>query len=496
MSVRTRYAPSPTGMPHLGNIRTALFDWLYARHNGGAFILRIEDTDQNRYVEDGVAAQMGALRWLGLEWDEGPDIGGPHAPYTQAERLPRYQEAAARLVALDSAYSCFCTVERLGELRAQQVAAKQPPGYDRVCRGLNPAERERRIASGEPRVIRFAVPLQGATVFDDAIRGAVSVENGTLDDFVILKSDGYPTYHLASVVDDDEMQISHVFRGEDWIPSAPRHVLVYDALGLEKPTFVHLPLILGPDRKKLGKRHGSTSVLDYREAGYLPEAVLNFLALLGWSYDDRTEIFSRDQLVEHFSLDRLNATSGIFDPDKLRWMNAEYIRALPEGELAKRLLPYLERELPQTGDPPTLEMLGAIAPLIQTRIEVLTDAYPLAAFFFTHDVLLTPGDLLGKRFAGDPTAALMALQSAAKTLAGLTDWSHGEIEVALRALGDELKLEARDFFGLLRMAVTGAAVSPPLFESLELLERDKTLVRLEHAASLLQADMHTTPLPD
>lgn len=488
MEVRTRYAPSPTGQPHLANVRAALFDWLFSRHNDGKFILRIEDTDRNRYVEDGVSAQMEALRWLGIGWDEGPDIGGPYAPYTQSERLESYQAAARGLLAEGKAYPCFCSVERLDELRKQQQAAKQPPGYDRLCRGIEPGERQRRLEAGEPHVLRFAVPFDGVTTFEDVIRGPVTVENSTLDDFVILKTDGYPTYHLASVVDDEAMVISHVFRGEEWIPSAPRHALLYQALGFTEPAFVHLPLILGPDRKKLGKRHGATSVLEYRDAGYLPEAVVNFIALLGWSYDDRTEIFSREQLVEHFTLERLSPTPGIFDADKLRWMNGEYIRALSEEELAQRILPYLESALPETAERPTLENLRPIVPLIQTRMETLTDAYSLTAFFFTYEVFPTPDDLLGKRFKKDRDGALMALESAEKSLSGLDEWSHANIEDALRGLGEELELKARDFFGILRMAVTGSAISPPLFESFEVLGREKTLARLEHAAGLLRVD--------
>ncbi|MEX2238210.1 MAG: glutamate--tRNA ligase [Dehalococcoidia bacterium] len=486
MNVRTRYAPSPTGTPHLANMRVALFDWLLARRNGGAFILRIEDTDQNRLVEGAVDEQIEALTWLGLDWDEGPDKGGPFTPYVQSQRLNLYQDAAQRLLTEDKAYPCFCTAERLDQLRARQTAAKQAPGYDRLCRWLTPADRQQRIAAGEPYVVRFAVPLEGETGFADVIRGEVVVQNSTLDDFVILKSDGYPTYHLASVVDDHHMQISHVIRGEEWIPSAPRHQLLHQALGIGPPFFVHLPLILGPDRRKLGKRHGAAGVLEYRQGGYLPEALINFIALLGWSLDDRTEVIDRSTMLETFTLERLSPNPGIFDPDKLRWMNGEWIRRLDEDDLAQRILPYLVRELPETADEADPVLVRRIVPLIQTRMEVLTDAYPLTAFFFTQEILVTADDLLGKRFRDEPAAAVMALDTAAKALAGLAAWTHTEIEGLMRALTEELGLKPRDFFGLVRMAVTGAAVSPPLFESLEILGREKTLERLARARMVLE----------
>jgi glutamyl-tRNA synthetase len=485
VTVRTRYAPSPTGAPQLGNIRTALFDWLYARGNGGQFIIRIEDTDQARAVEGGIEQQHEALRWLGLDWDEGPDIGGPHAPYIQSQRLDLYRQAAERLIAEGNAYPCFCTVERLDELRRQQVAAKQPPGYDRLCRGLSNEKRNERLGAGEQHVIRFAVPLSGEVTFHDLIRGDVTVQNSTLDDFVIIKSDCYPTYHLASVVDDHAMEISHVLRGEEWIPSAPRHQLLHQALGIEPPVFVHMSVILGPDRKKLSKRLGATSVLEYRDAGYLPEAIVNFLALIGWSLDDRTEIISRQQLLDNFRLEDLSPSPGILDADKLRWMNGEYIRSLSADDLAERLVPLLLEELPETAKKPDLAFVRRIVPLVQTRMEVLKDAWSLTAFFFTEDVFLTPDDLLGKRFKDDKPAARMALETAERKLAGLEQWATAPIEDALRSLGEELGLKPRDFFGLVRMAVTGSAVSPPLFESLEVLGRETTLTRLADAHRLL-----------
>ncbi|HEV8573143.1 MAG TPA: glutamate--tRNA ligase, partial [Dehalococcoidia bacterium] len=345
MTVRTRYAPSPTGDPHLGNIRTALFDWLLARRYGGQFILRIEDTDQARYVEGGVENLIAALRWLGLDWDEGHDIGGPVAPYVQSQRLDIYQEHAKRLIAEDKAYHCYCSPQRLDEVRKAQQARKEPPRYDRHCRDLTPEQRHDAEASGVTPVVRFKTPLTGETSTHDVLRGEVVFQNDTLDDFVILKSDGYPTYHLAAMVDDHLMEITHVIRAEEWLPSAPRHFLIFQAFGWEPPLFAHVSRVLGSDRAKLSKRHGAHSVLEYRDQGYLPDAVVNFLALLGWSLDDHTEIMSRQTLIENFNLDRLIPNPAVFNAEKLLWMNGVYIREMEDGTLVEAVLPFLERHL-------------------------------------------------------------------------------------------------------------------------------------------------------
>ncbi|MDA8219621.1 MAG: glutamate--tRNA ligase, partial [Dehalococcoidales bacterium] len=325
-NVRVRFAPSPTGTPHIGNVRTALFNWLFARHHGGKFVLRIEDTDVARRVPGAIEAIMDGLRWLGLDWDEGPEVDGPLGPYFQSERLHLYRQYAAQLVEQGHAYYCYCSPERLAEMRAEQERRKESVGYDRRCRYLSPADREEAEASGVTPVVRFAMPLEGETTYHDLLRGDVTIQNSVLDDFVILKSDGYPTYHFAVVVDDHHMHISHVLRADEWIPSTPRHVLLYRALGWDLPRFAHLPIILGPDRSKLSKRHGATSITAYREEGYLPEALVNFLALLGWSYDGVTEVFSREDLIARFDLDRVGKTAAVFDREKLEWMNGYYIR--------------------------------------------------------------------------------------------------------------------------------------------------------------------------
>ncbi len=345
-SVRVRYAPSPTGYPHVGNIRTALFNWLFARRCGGSFLVRIEDTDVSRRIEGALEAILDGLRWLGLDWDEGPEVGGKYGPYFQSQRLDKYREVAESLVAQGYAYHCYCSPERLEAMRAEQTRRKQPPGYDRHCRDLSQAERSKKEAEGIVPVVRFKSPLEGQTRFTDLIRGEVVFENSTLDDLVLLKSDGYPTYHLANVIDDHLMEISHVLRAEEWLSSTPRHLLLYQALGFAPPQFAHLPMRLGPDRSKLSKRHGAVSIIEYREQGYLSEAMVNFLALLGWSLDDKTEMFTMEELKRRFSIERISKTAAIFSLKKLDWMNGIYIRKLSHEALLERGMPFLEAKLP------------------------------------------------------------------------------------------------------------------------------------------------------
>ena len=342
MTVRVRYAPSPTGEPHVGNIRSALFNWLYARHAGGSFIVRIEDTDQSRLVPGAMDAILDALSWLGLDWDEGPGKDGAYGPYVQSERLPLYQEHAERLVAEGKAYLCYCSEERIDQVRREKQAKGDRSGYDRRCR--DPIEAEKAKAENPNPVVRFKTPLEGSSTVDDFVRGPVTFDVSLLDDFVLLKSDGFPTYHLANVVDDHAMEITHVMRAEEWLPSAPRHQMLYEALGYDMPHLVHLPIILGPDRAKLSKRHGATSVLQFRDDGYLPDAMLNFLALLGWSLDETSELFSRDELIEHFTLERILSSSAVFNHEKLDWFNGVYIRRMGDAELADAITPWLDSE--------------------------------------------------------------------------------------------------------------------------------------------------------
>ena len=487
--VRVRYAPSPTGEPHVGNIRTALFNWLYARHSGGTFVVRIEDTDRARTVPGALEAILEGLRWLGLDWDEGPEVNGPYAPYLQSERTLAgvYREAADQLIAVGAAYECYCPPERLEEVRMRMMREKKPPMYDRFCR--EPAQQAEMKAeyAGTTPVVRFKVPLEGGAqvVFDDYLRGEVSFDATTLDDFILLKSDGYPTYHLANVVDDHLMEISHVIRGDEWLPSTPRHVLIYRALGWDEgmPTFVHLPLILGPDRAKLSKRHGAASIIEHKNMGYLPETMTNFLALLGWAFDDKTELFTRDELVENFSLDRLGVTAAVFNVEKLDWMNGVYIRNLTPDDLAERLLPFLERPEASGGLPDGIarpidrDYLGAIVPLVQERLKLLTEAPGLVDFFFLDDLAV---DEKARKTLEAPEA-IAALEAALMRLEGAPNWLHATLEELLRPLAEELGLKTGVFFGMLRAAVTGRMVSPPLFETMQALGRGRCRERILRA---------------
>jgi glutamyl-tRNA synthetase len=482
--VRVRYAPSPTGYPHVGNIRTALFNWLFARHYGGSFILRIEDTDVERKVEGAIEEILGSLDWLGLDWDEGPEVGGGYGPYFQSQRLEIYRPIAQQLVREGHAYPCYCSPQRLEAMRAEQVRRKQPPGYDRRCRNLSQKERSQSEAPGKVPVFRFKTPLEGQTKFQDLIRGEVVFENSTLDDFVLLKSDGYPTYHLANVVDDHLMQISHVLRADEWLASTPRHVLLYQALGYQPPRFAHLPMILGSDRSKLSKRHGATSLLEYRDQGYLPEAMLNFLALLGWSLDDRTELFSREELVKHFSLERLSKTAAIFDMNKLHWMNGLYLRRLSAEELTEKAMPFLEKHLPaQIERPLDRDYVQQAVSLEQERAKTLAELPQLAEFFFTPE-LVYPAELLLSS-GMDKEKAVEALGIALQRLRMVEPFDAASLESLLRPLAQELSLKTGEFFGLLRVAITGRTAAPPLFQTMAVLGKESCLKRIEAAMDKL-----------
>ncbi len=483
----------------MGNVRTALFNWLFARHEGGRFVLRIEDTDQTRKVPGAVDTILQGLRWLGLDWDEGPEafdpssgrgLDGPHGPYYQSERLEHYHSAAEKLLEAGQAYRCYCPPERLEQVRAEQQRRKEPPRYDRHCRDLSEAERQEREAEGATAVIRFKTPLSGETSFHDLVRGEVTFDNSTLDDFVIIKSDRYPTYHLAVVVDDHLMGITHVLRAEEWLPSAPRHLLLYQALGYEPPLFAHLPMVLGKDRARLSKRHGATSVLDYEEQGFLPEAMFNFIGLLGWSLDDRTEIISREQFIQHFSLERIVKNPAIFDIDKLYWMNGVYMRSLPVERLAELLCERLERDLsPDVPRPLDRAYVARMVPLVQERLKRLDEAHDLMEFFFLGDELdYTRDVLLGKAFAGKPREAAKALEVVRERVVPLPEWDRESLEGVLRPLAGDLGLKTGDLFMLIRVAVTGRSVAPPLFQSMEVLGREKCLSRLDWALKRLEAN--------
>ena len=481
--VRVRYAPSPTGDPHVGNIRTAIFDWLFARRSGGTFIVRIEDTDQSRKVEGALENILEGLRWLGLDWDEGPDIGGPYGPYFQSERLDMYRRVCDALLEKEHVYYCYCSPQRLQEMRRIQQHEKRPPGYDRRCRDPNVAEQARLENPDAIPVIRFKMPLEGKTTFHDVIRGEVVFENHLLDDFVLLKSDGFPTYHLASVVDDHLMKITHVIRAEEWLSSTPRHVLLYQALEWDPPVFAHLPMILGSNRSKLSKRHGAASILEYRKQGYLPQVMLNFLALLGWSLDDKTEIISQRDLIAHFGLERIGKAGAIFNQEKLDWMNGHYIRELSVQDLAEKVMPFLED--PEKGLPKEVtrlidrEYLGRIVPLIQERLKTLAEAPELTSFFFVEHLNYDSKDLVQKGMDSDATRD--ALKEALTHLEDLEAFDTQSLEDLLRPMAEKLGLKTGQLFGSLRVATTGRKTAPPLFQTMEVLGKGRCLKRITEA---------------
>ena len=486
-SVRVRYAPSPTGNPHIGNIRTAMFNWLFARRHGGQFVVRVEDTDQGRITEGAVDHILDGLEWLGIYWDEGPRVGGPYGPYFQSERLERYNAAADKLLASGNAYRCYCSPERVAELRKEQAHNKQRQGYDSHCRHLSGEEREANETAGLPSVVRFAMPQSGVTSVEDAIRGHVEWQNELTDDFVLVKTDGFPTYHMAVVVDDHAMEISHVLRAEEWLPSTPRHVQLYRALDLPMPQFGHLPMILGSDRAKLSKRHGATSLMEYRDDGFLPEALINFMALLGWSLDGETEVMGVETIRDNFTLERVGKPAAIFDLDKLQWMNGVYIRQMGTVDLAERIMPFLEEAYPDDLLPVDRDYLLSIVPLVQERLKTLADAPDMLSYFF-EDVLQYDAESVVQR-GMDVPGTLAALQRAEADLAALEepDFQHESLESLLRVAGKDLELSGRQFFGALRSAITGRAATPPLFEMMEVMGRDRVVQRLVAASEKLSA---------
>jgi glutamyl-tRNA synthetase len=483
MNTRVRFAPSPTGYFHVGGARTALYNWLLARHHGGAFVLRIEDTDQKRYQPQALDDLLASLRWLGLDWDEGPEVGGDYGPYFQSQRLDIYQKYARQLVNQDYAYYCYCSPERLAHMRQTQRAPGMLQGYDRHCRDLTAQQRAEYEAQGIVPVVRFKTPLEGTTTYVDAIRGPSTVENHTLDDLVLLKSDGFPTYHLGNVVDDHLMDISHILRGDEWLPSVPRHMLLYQAFGWTPPVYAHLPVILSPTGKgKMSKRKTTSpggreyDVLarDFRHKGYLPEAMINFLALVGWGYDDKTEVFSREELVQYFGLEGVNKSAAAFDYDKLDWLNGVYIRALEVDDLAARLTPVLRN----AGFDPDPDTVHGLVPLVRERLKCLTDVVDLADFFFA-DVAYDPAMLIGKKMT--PQASMDALGKTIVTLESLPDFEEETLETALRSLAADLDLKVGPMLGIIRVAVTGKKVSPPLFGTLHVLGRERSLARMRQA---------------
>lgn len=475
--VRLRIAPSPTGDPHVGTAYMSLFDRAFAHRHGGKFILRIEDTDQTRYNESSVNEIIESLRWLNLLPDEGPSIGGEYGPYIQTQRRELYIEHADKLVESGAAYRCFCTRERLAEMRSEQAARKEPPRYDRRCLRLSADEIERNLTEGLPYTVRMRVPDEGATTFNDLIRGEISFENRVLDDTILLKSDGLPVYHLAVVVDDHFMKISHVTRAEEWISSTPIHILLYRAFGWEPPKFAHFPLLRNADRSKISKRKNNTSLKWYKEQGFLPEAMINFLALMGWSMPDGSETFTYEDVEREFTFERVTTSGPIFDLVKLTAINGKHIRALSDEELYTRLLPYLPEGLDE-------KRVRLVVPVIKDRLTRLGEFTELTAFLFGPPPEYTAEMLVPKK--GTPEIAGDALTELRSVMSGLPEpWRHEEWESRMRAVAEKLGLKAGDVFMMLRVATTGSNVSPPLFECLEILGKEESLKRVDDALGRL-----------
>ena len=468
MTVRCRFAPAPSGSIHVGNARSALFSWLTAKHHGGAFVLRIEDTDATRVTEEAVNGVLEDLRWLGLEWDEGPDVGGPHGPYRQSERLDIYREMTQRLQHSGHAYRCWCTPEELEERRKAALARGEAPGYDGRCRNRSAEEIAAFEAEGRPFAIRFHMPERDWMI-DDLVKGEVRWAARDLRDFVIVRSDGSPVFLLAVAVDDLLMQITHVVRGDDLLSSAPRNAAVIEALGGSPPSYAHLPQVLGPDGKPLSKRHGATSVAAFREQGFLPEAMVNYLALLGWAKDDHTTFLTREDLVDSFELSHVSHNPAAFDTQKLEAIDNHYIQSLDEEELAARCVPFLT-EAGLSVDP---DLLRRAIPIVRERMKTLAEAPRLLRFLFTDDV--EPNDQARKLIEGAPEGYL---KEAAETLDSVERWDAEAIQGALDDLASGHGLSRTKGWQPVRAAVTGSNVSPPLPESLELLGRERTVARV------------------
>lgn len=485
-SVRVRFAPSPTGKLHIGGARTAIYNWAFARANGGTFILRIDDTDPTRSTEENTQVILRAMRWLGLDWDEGPEVGGDFGPYAQTERLELYRAAAQKLWDAGRAYPCFCTPEQLAADREAAAERKDPfQGYQRRCRDLTREQAQARIDAGDPYVLRIKVPEdRGNVIIDDAVHGEVVFDAKELDDFVIFRSDGTPTYNFATVVDDAAMGITHVIRGDDHLSNTPRQVMVYEALEAPVPTFAHISMILGADGKKLSKRHGATSVEEYRDAGYLPDAFVNYLALLGWSLDGETTVIPRDVLASRFSLDRISKNPATFDPKKLDWMNAEYINAMDDATFADEIMlpELLDAGLIGEGFEADESWVDALAAIVRPRTKMPADAASVAApVFACADTLAYDEKSVAKGLAKEGMGAVLDTARAALAALDAGAWTAEAIDASLEELPEQMDVKKRLFFGAVRVAVCGNMVSPPLGATMALIGRDDCLARIDRA---------------
>jgi len=472
--VRCRLAPAPTGYLHVGNARTALYNWLFARHHGGVFVLRIEDTDRKRSTDEAIAIVLDSLRWLGLDWDEGPEVGGPFGPYRQTERLDLYRESADRFVAEGRAYFCYCTPEELEDRRRAALARGETPGYDGRCRKLSEDQRQAFEREGRPKAIRFAMPGADVTVHD-LIRGDTRFPANDLRDFVIMRSDGTPTYLLAAALDDVQMKMTHVIRGEDLLPSTPRQLEIIRALNADPPIYAHLPLIVGPDHQPLSKRHGAVAVEWFKEQGFLPEALVNYLALLGWSYDETTTFFTTQELIERFDLGRVSRNPAAFDSQKLEWMNGHYIREAPDSRIAE----LLSEALFAHGVPADFDLVASAVPLVKERMRTIVEGASMIRFLFVDR--LEPDERARGMLGPDRSEYL---GEAATRLEAVEGWTADQIHEVLQRLREERKLSSKEAFQPIRAAVTGTLVSPPLFESMALLGKERSLRRIRESAGL------------
>ncbi len=486
MTPRLRVAPSPTGLLHVGTARAALFNWLYARRTEGVFIVRVDDTDRLRSTPEFEHRILKELQWLGIDWDEGVGVGGPHGDYRQSGRFGRYREVTEQLVEKGAAYRCYCSPSELAERRKEAQRAGRPPGYDGRCRSMPAADDQRRLVGEQTHVVRFSMPRPGSTVFTDVVRGEVRFDHQVIDDFVILRSDGSPTYHLASTVDDVDYRITHVARGEDILPSTPRHIQITKAMAAPQPIYAHLPLLHGQDGGKLSKRHGATDVGEYRRQGFLPDALFNYLSLLGWSIGPERTIFSREEAVEAFDLAAVSSSPAVFDPAKLTWMNGEYIRNhLSPASFSELARPYAEEYLGNPVPDAMWDRCAAVLPLVQERVKLLSEVGPQLSFLMSDQIEYDPRSwrkVIKKPGVDEVLARAVAV------LGEVAQWRTPDLERALRDLIAEMGISARKGFQPVRVAVTGSSISPPLFESLAALGRRVTLQRLRDVRSRITAD--------
>ncbi len=495
LPVRTRFAPSPTGSPHIGNMRTALYNWLLARHTKGQFILRIEDTDQERININAIQQITESLKWLGLDWDEGPDVGGMFEPYIQSQRKSFYSQAAATMVSKGYAYLCDCDQDRLSRIRQIQISNKQAPGYDGKCRTRPREEIEKSLKQGLPVVVRCKVPYTGNIAFKDRVYGTINFDLSKISDFVILKSDGMPTYHLAHVLDDHLMKITHVIRGEEWISSVPRHLLIQRGLEINSPLYAHVPLMLAKDKTKMSKRHGTSAISDYISKGFLPHAIVNYMALLGWSDGTNQELFSKEELIGNFNLSGIQSHPSIFNLDKLNWMNAIYIRQMDSEKLSNSLLPYLEREHSQGGLPDSVQrpintdMLSRVVPLIKERIQRLEQASDAVDIFFDNIPLPNFATLTAK--GPNVSSVIEFLKIALDICDSLEKFEAQYLEGFFRKTAKDKGFNTGKFFYPIRVAITSRTVAPPIFDTMAVLGRATTTKRIKRAITALEESTTT-----